>query len=144
VAASPAALSELFRTVDLFGVFANAVLGGIIARTLRLDPIGFAILALLSGLGGGLIRDTLLQHGTPIALTDYGYVLTALGGGAVAFLLRIEGRTWAARSPSSMLWRWAAGRAPARRRRSRSGSAGCPPSCSARSPPWAAASCGTW
>ena len=34
VAASSAALSDLFRTVDLFGVFANAVLGGIIARAL--------------------------------------------------------------------------------------------------------------
>ena len=94
VAPSSEALNDLIRTVDLFGVFANAVLGGIIARSLRLDPVGFAILAILSGLGGGLIRDTLLQHGTPIALTDYAYVLTALAGGAVAFVVRVEGRTW--------------------------------------------------
>jgi uncharacterized membrane protein YeiH len=26
------------------------------------------VLAILSGLGGGMIRDTLLQRGTPIAL----------------------------------------------------------------------------
>jgi uncharacterized membrane protein YeiH len=48
----------------------------------------------MSGLGGGLIRDTLLQHGTPVALTDYAYVLTALGGAAVAFLVHVEGRLW--------------------------------------------------
>jgi uncharacterized membrane protein YeiH len=87
-------LTDLFRALDLTGVFANAVLGGVIARTMRFDPIGFAVLAILSGLGGGLIRDTLLQRGTPVALTDYAYILTALCGAAIAFLVRIEGRLW--------------------------------------------------
>jgi uncharacterized membrane protein YeiH len=94
VAASSAALSELFRAIDLTGVFANAMLGGIMARAERLDPVGFAILAIVSGLGGGLMRDTLLQHGTPVALTDYAYLLTALGGAVVVFVVRVEGRTW--------------------------------------------------
>jgi uncharacterized membrane protein YeiH len=94
MAASAAALNELFRGVDLTGVLANATLGGVVARTERLDAIGFAIIAILSGLGGGMIRDTLLQHGTPIALTDYAYVLTALAGAAIAFVVRIEGPTW--------------------------------------------------
>jgi uncharacterized membrane protein YeiH len=94
VPASSAALSELFRAVDLTGVFTNAMLGGVIARAERLDPVGFAILAILSGLGGGLIRDTLLQRGTPIALTDYAYLLTALAGAALAFVVRVEGRSW--------------------------------------------------
>lgn len=49
-------------------MFANALL----------DPVGFATLAILSGLGGGVIRDTLLQRGTPVALTEYAYILTAL------------------------------------------------------------------
>lgn len=92
--AAEAHITDLFRALDLTGVFANAVLGGVIARSERFDPVGFATLAILSGLGGGLIRDTLLQHGTPVALTDYAYILTALGGAATAFLLRIEGRLW--------------------------------------------------
>jgi uncharacterized membrane protein YeiH len=87
-------VSELIRWVDLLGVLGNAVLGGVLARTQRLDPIGFCTLAILSGLGGGLIRDTLLQAGTPVALTDYAYVLTALGGAAVAFVVQVEGRVW--------------------------------------------------
>ncbi len=58
----PAELSGAFRTLDLTGVLANAVLGGVIARQEKLDPIGFATLAVLSGLGGGLIRAVLLQH----------------------------------------------------------------------------------
>jgi uncharacterized membrane protein YeiH len=37
-------------------------------RAARLDLVGFMVLAMLSGLGGGMIRDTLLQRGTPVAL----------------------------------------------------------------------------
>lgn len=87
-------LSEAFRAVDLTGVFANAALGGVIARREGLDPVGFATLAILSGLGGGIIRDTLLQHGTPVALTDYAYVLTALGAAALTFVVRVDRRLW--------------------------------------------------
>lgn len=87
-------VADLFRSLDLSGVFANALLGGVIARRMKLDPVGFLVLAVLSGLGGGLIRDTLLQHGTPIALTDYSYLLTAFAGAALAFLLQVEGRIW--------------------------------------------------
>lgn len=88
------ALGEVTRAIDLAGVFANAILGGAVAARERLDVIGFVTLAVISGTGGGLIRDTLLQRGTPVALTDYAYLLTALGGAGVAFLLRIEGRGW--------------------------------------------------
>lgn len=51
-----APLSDAFHVLDLTGVLTSAVLGG------------------------GLIRDTLLQHGPPIALTDYRYLVTALVG----------------------------------------------------------------
>jgi uncharacterized membrane protein YeiH len=94
VTTSSSALTGLIRTADLTGVFASGLLGGAIARTERLDPVGFAVLAILSSLGGGLIRDTLLQHGTPVALTDYTYLLTALAAAAVAFLVRFEGPLW--------------------------------------------------
>lgn len=87
-------VSDVFRVLDLTGVLGNALLGGVIARQERLDPIGFATLAVLSGLGGGVIRDVLLQHGPPVALTDHAYLLTALFGAAVTFLLRVRGRAW--------------------------------------------------
>jgi len=89
-----AALAEATRAIDLAGVFANAVLGGVVAARARLDPVGFVALAVISGTGGGLIRDTLLQHGTPVALTDYAYLLTALAGAGLAYLLRVEGGGW--------------------------------------------------
>lgn len=89
-----AELTETFRVLDLTGVFANALLGGVIARRERLDPVGFATLAVLSGLGGGLLRDVLLQHGPPVALTDYAYLVTAFAGAGVSFIARVEGRAW--------------------------------------------------
>ena len=87
-------LSDLYRTLDLAGVLANAVLGGLIARQEKLDPVGFLTLAVLSGLGGGLIRDVLLQNGPPVALTDNAYLLTAMAGAAVSYLVRVRGRVW--------------------------------------------------
>jgi uncharacterized membrane protein YeiH len=94
MAVSGEAIAETFRVIDLIGVFANAILGGVMARAERLDPVGFGVLAILSGLGGGLIRDTLLQKGTPVALIDPSYILTALAGAALAFVLHVEGRAW--------------------------------------------------
>lgn len=87
-------VTQVFRVLDLSGVFANALLGGLIARRESLDPIGFATLAVLSGLGGGLLRDVLLQHGTPVALTDYAYLVTAFAGAAVTYLADLKGVTW--------------------------------------------------
>jgi uncharacterized membrane protein YeiH len=87
-------VAEVLRAVDLLGVAANALLGGAVARRHNLDPIGFAVLAILSGLGGGLLRDVLLQKGPPVALTDYSYLVTALVAAGVAFAVRFEGRTW--------------------------------------------------
>ncbi|MEZ0049291.1 putative membrane protein YeiH [Mycobacterium sp. MAA66] len=92
-------IGELFAVIDLAGVLTNAILGGIVARDERMDPIGFLTLALLSGLGGGIIRDTLLQHGPPVALTDFRYALCAVVGAAIAFLMPIGGRAWHAVFP---------------------------------------------
>lgn len=92
-------VGEFLRVIDLAGVFGNAILGGIVAREQRLDPIGFAALATISGLGGGLIRDTLLQHGPPVALTDYFYALAVIAGAIVAFLTPIHDRIWARTFP---------------------------------------------
>ncbi|WP_199422141.1 trimeric intracellular cation channel family protein [Actinotalea solisilvae] len=82
------------RAIDLVGVFLNGVLGGTIARQRRFDLVGFAILAIVSALGGGMLRDTLLQAGPPVALTDPLYLTTALAGAVVAFVVHLEGRWW--------------------------------------------------
>lgn len=85
-------LSDAIRMVDLAGVLANAILGGIAARSARFDLVGFVILAILSGLGGGMIRDTLLQQGPPVALTDPYYLGVAVVGAVIAFFIPFQGK----------------------------------------------------
>src|SRR5580693_5657317 len=74
----------LTTTLDLLGVFANGLLGGAVARTQNMDLFGFAAMGLVSGLGGGIIRDVLLEHGTPAALVDPAYIPTALAAAAIS------------------------------------------------------------
>ena len=92
-ASLPAAtIGDAIRNVDLAGVLANAILGGIAARAAKLDLVGFVILAILAGLGGGMIRDTLLQQGAPVALTDPYYLGVAIVGAVIAFFIPFGGR----------------------------------------------------
>ncbi|MFD0416054.1 trimeric intracellular cation channel family protein [Streptomyces sp. NPDC127108] len=91
---TPHGVDVATRGLDLAGVFAAALQGGAIARTERLDLFGFVAVGVVSGLGGGLIRDTLLQHGTPVALTDVFYLPTALAGAFIAFLISISQEAW--------------------------------------------------
>lgn len=90
---APAVVPDIIRFLDLLGVLANGLLGGAVARRFNLDPVGFAVLAIISALGGGAIRDVLLNL-TPIALTDLSYLTVALVAAAVAFLVPLEGRRW--------------------------------------------------
>jgi hypothetical protein len=62
-------IETITTILDLAGVFANAVLGGAAARSRRLDLFGYAVLGLVSGLGGGVIRDILLQQARPPPLS---------------------------------------------------------------------------
>lgn len=84
----------IFRVLDLTGVLANALIGAAMARQEKLDPVGFATLAILSGLGGGMIRDTLLQQGPPVALVDHAYLFVALLGAAISYLVVVRQRFW--------------------------------------------------
>ncbi len=56
-------LASVTNVLDLAGVFASALLGGSIARTMDFDLFGFLVVGFVSGLGGGILRDTLLQNG---------------------------------------------------------------------------------
>ena len=87
-------IETITLTLDLAGVFANALLGGAAARSRQLDLFGYVVIGLVSGLGGGVIRDLLLQHGPPAALVNPSYIPIALAGTGLAFILDISGRGW--------------------------------------------------
>ena len=82
----------VFRVVDLVGVLGNGLLGGVLARTKNYDLIGFLFLAVSSALGGGMIRDVLLQQGFPIALTDPYYLAFAVLAAVAAYIFPFKSR----------------------------------------------------
>ncbi|GAB2864900.1 trimeric intracellular cation channel family protein [Actinocorallia aurea] len=87
-------IATITTVLDLVGVCINGLLGGVVARNRGFDLFGFAVIGVVSGLGGGVVRDVLLMQGPPVALTNPLYVPTALAGTAVAFLLAFSEQDW--------------------------------------------------
>jgi uncharacterized membrane protein YeiH len=76
----------LLLGLDLAGTFTFALNGGLTAvRAARLDIVGVVTLAMVSGLGGGIIRDVLLGALPPATFSDWRYLAVAAGGGLAAF-----------------------------------------------------------
>lgn len=87
----PEVVATAFRVVDVTGVFCAAIIGAKLARERHFDAVGFATLAVISALGGGMARDVLLQK-IPVAFTDPFYLAGALLGALVAFFWRLESK----------------------------------------------------
>jgi uncharacterized membrane protein YeiH len=87
-----------FSVVDLVGVAAAAASGALAARrTEDVDVAGVVGLAFATGLGGGLLRDVLLQAGTPVALTNALYLPAVVLAALAIALLSGEPGPWVMR-----------------------------------------------
>ncbi|WP_040160345.1 trimeric intracellular cation channel family protein [Nigerium massiliense] len=84
--------SVLFGVIDLVGVVGNGLLGAAVARQMKFDLVGFTVVALLSGLGGGMIRDVMLDAGPPVALTNPAYLSCAVSAAAIGYIIDLQGR----------------------------------------------------
>ncbi len=74
--------------LDLVATFCFALTGGIVAMKRGYDVVGVMALALLTGLGGGLIRDGIfIQQGPPALTTDSRYIQVAVIGALVGALM---------------------------------------------------------
>lgn len=75
---------------DYLATFTWALSGAVVAMRKRCDIVGVFVLALLTSVGGGIVRDGLLLQRTPSVLTDPMYLplislataLAARSGGA--------------------------------------------------------------
>lgn len=75
---------------DLLGVFSGSVLGALLAERRKMDLMGFLVLGLVSGVGGGILRDTLLQVGPPLVLVKPAYLVAAFSGALAAFIFELR------------------------------------------------------
>ncbi len=72
--------------LDLAAVITSALGGSLVAVRAKFDVTGVVALGILTGLGGGLLRDLLLNQ-LPVALDSPWYVLTAVIASAAVALL---------------------------------------------------------
>ena len=86
--------NDFLRVLDLVGVFVMGVAAGAIASRLNFDVVGFAVIGIVAGLGGGLVRDLILDYGTPAAFDGPWYLTCALAGAAFSFFVHAEGAWW--------------------------------------------------
>ena len=76
--------------LDLIGIFAFAISGALLAIHRDFDVVGIAILAVITALGGGLLRDLVLGDTPPPAFTQWEYLAVPLAASAVAFVAHPE------------------------------------------------------
>jgi uncharacterized membrane protein YeiH len=76
----------LLLVLDLGGIFVFAISGGLVAVRKRLDIFGVLVLAGTTGLGGGFLRDVLIDATPPAALADWRYLIVPVVAGLVTFV----------------------------------------------------------
>ncbi|QBX57682.1 trimeric intracellular cation channel family protein [Nocardioides seonyuensis] len=70
----------------MVGIFVFAVTGALVAVRKHLDVFAALVLAGVTGLGGGFIRDVLLGATPPAALEDWRYLTVPVAAGLLTFV----------------------------------------------------------
>lgn len=73
--------------LDLFGTMAFAVTGAFKAIERKSDIVGIIILATITGVAGGTIRDIMMGHFPPHSISDPYYVIITVTTGFTMFFL---------------------------------------------------------
>lgn len=83
--------AEVFIYIlDLFGTMAFAVTGAFKAIENKADIVGIVILATITGVAGGTIRDIVLGKFPPNSIIDPSYVIITVSTGLVLFFLYLK------------------------------------------------------
>ncbi|WP_441250157.1 trimeric intracellular cation channel family protein [Kitasatospora sp. McL0602] len=78
------------QTLDLIGIFVFALSGGLMAVRKNMDIFGICVLAEVTALGGGVMRDLVIGATPVVAFTNMGYFSTPLLAGLVVYFLHPE------------------------------------------------------
>ena len=78
--------AEIIYSLDLFGVAVFAVSGSLAAGRKRMDVFGVIVLGLVTALGGGTLRDMLLDAGPVFWIEDRIYLFVAVASSLLTFI----------------------------------------------------------
>lgn len=74
--------------LEYIGVFAFAMSGAYVAIEEKLDLLGIYILAIVTAMGGGIIRDIVTKDGIPVFFSSYGAVLVIFIAATMAIFIK--------------------------------------------------------
>lgn len=94
IPAADTAIIALPPLFDALAISVGALTGALYATRKNFDVIGTLAIAFASGLGGGAIRDVVLQFGTPAFLSNPLYLGYAALGSVIGFLFARWARDW--------------------------------------------------
>ncbi len=81
-------MNELLFYLDIFGIIVFALSGALMAGRYQLDPFGVVVLASVTAVGGGTIRDVILQ--TPVFWVEKPYYLYVILATALLTIVLIR------------------------------------------------------
>lgn len=87
-------IATVYHWLDLSGVLVMGTIGGTIARQRGYDIVGFLFIAMVSALGGGMLRDLLINEGTVAAMKQPEYLILAFTGAVIARFTYFKGKAW--------------------------------------------------
>jgi uncharacterized membrane protein YeiH len=80
--------TTLLVVLDLVGIFVFAISGALVGVRRGLDVFGVLVLAGVTGLGGGFLRDVLIGDVPPAALADWRYLMVPVAAGLITFVFQ--------------------------------------------------------
>ncbi|MFD2915329.1 trimeric intracellular cation channel family protein [Psychroserpens luteus] len=77
-----------FQVIDVLGTIAFAISGVLVALNKKMDPFGVLIIAFVTAVGGGTLRDVMIGVNPVSWMTNMTYVYVIFGATIFAILLR--------------------------------------------------------
>ncbi len=75
----------LLAALDYMAVFIFALTGALVASRAQLDIVGFVFVAALTAVGGGTLRDVILNRETVFWVAEPSYIATAAAAALIVF-----------------------------------------------------------
>ena len=79
---------DIIYALDIIGTFAFSISGALVAMKKNFDIFGVIIIAFVTAVGGGMIRDVLINAHPINWIGDINYIWTILFGVLITFLFR--------------------------------------------------------
>ena len=77
-----------FQITDIIGTIAFAISGALVAMNKRMDPFGVLIIASVTAVGGGTLRDVMVGVNPVVWMKDITYIYVIVGSTIFAVVFR--------------------------------------------------------